>query len=93
MTKEKILKAGIKAWLEDANSVTAANIARKLNMTHPAILYHFKNVKDAVAAYAVETGENRIIVQLVTMNHPAVQKMTSEEKLKVYSHFTSGEPV
>lgn len=80
--KDKILKAGIKAWLKDPASVTASNIGRMCKTSHALVLYHFPyGVKDAVAEYAVQIKQPVIISQLIVLQHDAVKDMSPSEKL------------
>lgn len=82
-TKTKILKAGIKLWKKNPDDVKALHIAKEIDMVHATVLYHFPDgVKDAVAAYAVETGESQIVAQLILTNHPAVKDMSQEDRQK-----------
>lgn len=84
MMKEKILKAGLKAWKADPCSVTASNIARMIGVTHATILYHFpEGVKDAVAKYAVEKWDVAIIAQLIVTKHRATKELTPEQKMEI----------
>ena len=78
MTKKKILKAGMKLWPK----VTSSGVGKEIEMTHASVLYHFPNdtLKDAVATYAVKKGNSKIIVQLLTEKHPAVEKLSKREK-------------
>ena len=71
-----ILNAGLELWPD----VTPSTIAKKLNITHAAVLYHFNNVKNAVAYYAVNTHCLPVIVQLIAVGHEAVSKLSVEEK-------------
>ena len=78
-TKRAILEIGVKLWPD----VTAREIARRLDMSHPVIAYHFgADLKDAVAAHAVETGNSRVIAQLIATKHKAVRKMIVLERQK-----------
>ena len=81
-TKEEILKAGLELWPD----VTPSTIAAKLGITHATVLYHFPNVKEAVAQYAVETDCSPVIVQMLATNHKLVRDMTAAERLR---HFSS----
>ena len=81
-TKEEILKAGLELWPD----VTPSTIATKLGITHAAVLYHFPNVKEAVAQYAVETDCSPVIVQMLATNHKLVRDMPASERLR---HFTA----
>lgn len=81
-TKEEILKAGLELWPD----VTSSTIAAKLGITHAAVLYHFPNVKEAVAQYAVETDCSPVIVQMLATNHKLVRDMPAAERLR---HFTA----
>lgn len=70
-------------WLENPDSVTANGIANRMNpkMSHATILYHFPyGVKNAIAEYAVEKREARIIAQLITTGHKAVDNLSPSEK-------------
>lgn len=85
-TKTKILKAGIRLWKKNPDEVKALTIAKEIKMVHATVLYHFpEGVKDAVAAYAVETGESQIISQLVLMGHPAAKLLTPEQRQEHFS--------
>lgn len=81
ITRFKILETGIHLW-EKSEDVTASSIAELLGITHATVLYHFKNVKEAVAFYAVKIGNSRIIAELIMQNHRAVKDLTKEEKIK-----------
>lgn len=81
-TKEEILKAGLELWPD----VTPSTIAAKLGITHAAVLYHFPNVKEAVAQYAVENDCSSVIVQMLATNHKLVRDMPAAERLR---HFSS----
>ena len=81
-TKEAILKAGLELWPD----VTPSTIAAKLGITHAAVLYHFPNVKEAVAQYAVENDCSPVIVQMLATNHKLVRDMPAAERLR---HFSS----
>ena len=80
-TKEEILKAGLELWPD----VTPSTIAVKLGITHAAVLYHFPNVKEAVAQYAVETDYSKVIVQMLATNHKLVRDMPAAERLRHFS--------
>lgn len=79
--KKSILQAGLALWPK----VTARGIGRQLGMTHSNVLYHFDNadnLANAVASYAVETGESRVIVQLITAKHTAIDGMKAADRAK-----------
>lgn len=78
--RERILKAGLDLW----PNVTAREIGRALEISHSAVLYYYKGdgLKDAVAKYAVETGNSKIIVQLLAVGHSAVKGMETELRHK-----------
>ena len=81
--RDEILKAGIKAWHESPQSVTASNIGRMIGLTHAGVLYHFpKGLKNAVAAHAVELRDKKIVPQLIVCKHPAIKSLTSAERLE-----------
>ena len=79
-TKLLMLETGVKLW----PNVTARAIGRKIGLTHSAVAYHFNDGEliDAVAAHAVETGNSKVIAQLIATNHKAVRKMTQSDKIK-----------
>ncbi len=80
-TKIRILSAGCELWRKGSEKVIASEIAAHLNLTHPAILYHFpKNLRDAVAEYAVKIADSHVIVQLIAIGHPAVANMSERQK-------------
>ena len=81
-TRESILKAGLELWPD----VTPSTIAAELGITHAAVLYHFPNVKEAVAQYAVENDCSSVIVQMLATNHKLVRDMPASERLR---HFSS----
>lgn len=81
-TKEEILKAGLELWPD----VTPSTIATKIGITHAAVLYHFSNVKEAVAQYAVDNDCSKVIVQMLATNHKLVRDMPAAERLR---HFSS----
>lgn len=83
-TKQRILEAGVILWPE----VTLSNVARAVEMSHGAVLYHFPKgvLRDHIADYAVQVGESRVIVQLIAERHPAVSRMSAGER---NAHFAS----
>lgn len=83
-TKRRILQAGVDLWPD----LNVSRVAAKAELTHAAVLYHFQTaqLRDAVAAYAVEKGVSRVIVQLISENHTAVNHLTPGERA---SHFFS----
>ena len=81
-TKEEILKAGLELWPD----VTPSTIAAKLGITHAIVLYHFPNVKEAVAQYAVDNDCSKVIIQMLATNHKLVKDMPAAERLR---HFSS----
>lgn len=81
-TRQAILDAGLKLWPD----VTPSNIANELDITHALVLYHFPNVKDAVAEYAVKIDYSPVIVQMLATNHKLVKDMPANERLR---HFTA----
>jgi AcrR family transcriptional regulator len=63
--------------------VSARNIGKHINMTHTAVLYHFKSAKalrDAVAVHAVKTRNRTIVPALIVERHPAVAGMDQLER-------------
>jgi len=83
-TRERILNAGLALW----PNISVSAVADQIDMTHAAILYHFPNnsLKNAIAEHAVRTGNSRVIVSLLSSNHPAVKNITVKDRLK---HFKS----
>lgn len=72
--KEAILSHGLALWRQDVGFVSARAIAKRLGMTHSAILYHFgtsEALKAAIAGEAVRVGCRVIVPQLIVANHPA----------------------
>jgi len=87
-TKKNILQTGVEMWLENPMSVNAHAIARRMGMTHGAILYHFPiSVRDAVADHAVENGNCAIICQLIASGHKAVNELTAELRDEYLANF------
>lgn len=79
--KDKILEAALGLWCSDPKKMTTRNIAEKINMTHGTVVYHFGDtLRDSVAEHAVKRGESRIIVQLMALDHPAIQALTKRER-------------
>lgn len=78
-TKKRILDTGAKMWPE----VSARAIARRIGMTHAAIAYYFTDdLKDAIAAHAVQMGNSRVIAQLIASKHKAVRGLSAEDRAK-----------
>lgn len=73
--KNEILKAGLKLW----PNVTASSVAKALNVTHAAIIYHFPDVHSAVAEYAIKTRYLPVVVQMIASGHPLCAQMTDDE--------------
>lgn len=84
-TKTQILETGLKLW----PNVTASSVAKKLNKSHATILYHFQDLKNSVAEYAVEKGCMKVIVQLIATNHKVVEKLSEQEKKEILRTFLS----
>ncbi|MBP5698087.1 MAG: hypothetical protein J6W96_00990 [Alphaproteobacteria bacterium] len=80
-TRELILQTGLKLW----PNVTPSTIATALNITHAAVLYHFADVKEAVAQYALDTDCSKVIVQMLATNHKLVRNMKAPERLRHFS--------
>lgn len=79
----EILKAGVELW-ERGEQPTASAIAKALGLAaHASVLYHFKGAADlaaSLARYAVESGNSRVIVQMIATEHPAVADMDHDRK-------------
>lgn len=67
-TKFKILEAGLVLW----PNATPSAIGKYLGIKHSAVIYHFPNVKDAVAKYAVQVKDKRVVAMLVLVGDPLV---------------------
>lgn len=79
--KERILKIGLNLW----PNISVREIGRQMDMSHSALTYHFGDaagLKHAVAKYAVDTGNSKVIVQLLAVGHPAIVGMESELRQK-----------
>ncbi len=80
----RILEMGLRLWLIDSTYVSARRIAGELNMTHGAVLHHFRNYEggllDAVAFHAIKQGESRIVAQLIAQRHRLVAHMSDDDK-------------
>ena len=82
-TRKDILEAGLKVWLDDPNNVSASSVGRLCGISHAAVLYHFPyGVRDSVAEYAVEKGDQRIMAQLIVTGHKAVESLSPSERAK-----------
>ena len=75
--KNEILQAGLKLW----PNVTPSSVANALNITHAAVIYHFPNVRNAVAEYAIKTRYLPVIVQMIASGHPLCAQMTDDEMI------------
>lgn len=78
-TKQNILDAGVSVWPD----VSLSNVARAAGLkSHRSVSYYFatEDLKDAVAAHAVASGNSRVIVQLLAVNHKAVKKLSTEDR-------------
>lgn len=80
-TRSRILESGLKLWPD----VTASAIAADLGITHATVLYHFDNVKDAVAQYALDIDCSPVIVQMLASNHKLVRNMKGSERLRHFA--------
>lgn len=80
VTRREILDAGVKLWPK----VTARSVARSMGNTHAMIHYYYnaEELVDAVAAHAVDTGNSRVIAQLIATKHKAVRKLSPNERTK-----------
>jgi len=91
VTKEKILQAGIKAWLKDPSKVTFSSLALILKVQHSLIRYHFeKNLKDSVADYAIKTNHEKMIRLLIASGHKSVKNLSGDAR-KAYIQRMMGE--
>lgn len=80
-TRTRILESGLKLWPD----VTPSAIAADLGITHATVLYHFDNVKDAVAQYALDIDCSPVIVQMLASNHKLVRNMKGSERLRHFA--------
>lgn len=70
----------------DPDKLSARAIGRSMNMTHAAILYHWRTsaaLKDAVAAHAVKSNDSRVMLYLIGARHPAVAGLSDEQRAAV----------
>jgi AcrR family transcriptional regulator len=78
--RQRILDAGVALWAERGRVPTARQIAARLDFAnHSAVYYHFgtaEKLNDALAARAVQSGNSRVIVQLIGMGHTAVSALS-----------------
>lgn len=82
-TRKRILDAGVKLWIETGGNVSPINIGAVLNMTHSAILYHYRTtgaLRDAIATHAVSVGDSRVIMHLIALRHPAINDLDTEAR-------------
>ena len=80
-TRELILQTGLKLWPD----VTASAIATKLGISHATVLYHFPDIKEAVAQYALDSNCSKVIVQMLASNHKLVRNMKGSERLRHFA--------
>lgn len=85
-TKRAILEMGARLWGIDPGMVTARRIAKELGMVHGSVTYHFpageRPLRDAIAHYAVQSGESRCIAHLIAGNHKAVSMMDDTARME-----------
>ena len=77
-TRFEILEAGLRLWPD----VTPSSVAKALHITHASVIYHFPDIKTAVANYAVAIGFSRVIVQLIAVDDESVKNMSEKERKK-----------
>lgn len=81
-TRDKILDAGVALWPH----VSPSSVAREMGLnSHVNVLYYFKTtqaLKDAVAQHAVDTGNSKVIVQLLAVGHTVVSKMRPTDRAR-----------
>ncbi len=84
-TRKKIMDAGLKLWIEQNGNVNSHQIAVVLDMTHSAVLYHYKtveNLRNSIAEHAVNTGNSRVIMHLLSLRHPSVDKLDADARAR-----------
>lgn len=81
-TRELILQTGLKLWPD----ITPSAVATKLGISHATVLYHFPDIKEAVAQYALDTDCSKVIVQMIVSNHKLTRKMSGQERLKHFAN-------
>jgi len=85
-TKLAILETGLRLWRVDPAYVTARRIAKELDLTHGAVMYHFpageRPLRDAIAYHAVKEGEARVIVHLIAAQHKAIAHLDDTQRLE-----------
>lgn len=83
--KRRILETGLRLWSVDHTSITARRIALEMDLTHGAVLYHFGGIdalRDAIARFAVEQNDSRVIVHLIASNHAAIAGLSDADRVK-----------
>ncbi len=81
--KAAILTTGLALWRENAGSVSARRIAKRLNITHAAVLYHYGTaaaMHDAIACEAVRIGDAAIVPMLIAAKHPAADSLSATDR-------------
>lgn len=84
MIHKAILQAGLALW----PNVTARGVGNMLGMTHSGVLYHCGSaakLKDAVAAYAVQTLDPVVVPQLIVARHPAAASLPADVRAALLS--------
>ena len=84
-TRTRILETGLKLWPD----VTPSSIANAMGITHATVLYHFSDIKEAVAQYALDTDCSRVIVQMLASNHRLVKDMKGSERLRHFANISN----
>lgn len=80
-TRIKILEAACSIW----PVTNLAKIAEAAGLkSHRSVSYYFatEELKDLVAEYAVNSGNSRVIVQLLAMDHIAIKSLSALERKK-----------
>lgn len=80
--KQQILEAGVQLWHHDPRKVNHRKVASLIGKAYSTVFYHFPNLKQAVAEYALEKGDSVIIVHLILTSHELVKDMPAKEKEK-----------
>lgn len=84
LRRAQFLQAGMKvAAREGFNAFTVTSVGREVNCSRQLVNRYFKDrdgLKKAVVLHALKVGDQRVIGQAVLSGHPAVRRLSEQEK-------------
>ena len=83
-SKTAIIRTALELWHEGGEkAVTARGIGKRVGLSHAGVIYHFGSVGDmldAVKREAIESGDKKIIPQLILNNDPLIAGMSQSDR-------------